>query len=206
MTNDIPPRTFGNLFTVLLLSIATAGCASVVRKPASWSKGGAPTQRVQVVSEPAGASVYLRGRFLGVTPTVVELSRRDARQILRIEKEGYRALDVAVKRRFSALLAGNLPLAGLAVMAGGSHGMDPPSTSEQIRWAIFAPGIGVGLDLLTGAGYALPSRVHVTLHTESPYERSVTAGCPPPGQCMEGGAAAGVQSKPSRRERPSCRC
>ena len=158
-------RSGCRLVVLAAMCIITTGCASLIRPSGSWRQGGPGTQPVAVSSEPAGAAVFRQGQFLGVTPTTVYLNRRNATHVLRIEKDGFRTVDVPVKRRLSPLLAGNAvwPVVGVLMAAGSGR---PDAESRAVRYAVLFPAVGVGVDLLTGAGFTLPSRLHVTLESQ----------------------------------------
>lgn len=106
------------------VSGATRDLYDRVRKRAT----GLPPSDLRVLSTPDGASVYIDGRFMGVTPAVVPVSLPGT-HLLRVEKDGYirEGRDVEVlpgpteevtltlrptkkKDRFEELLAGALPL------------------------------------------------------------------------------------------------
>jgi hypothetical protein len=55
---------------------------------------------IPVYSEPAGARVYLDGRPMGATPTIVMVNRKDA-GILRIELPGYEPLVLDIDKEFN---------------------------------------------------------------------------------------------------------
>ncbi|HJR58328.1 MAG TPA: PEGA domain-containing protein [Vicinamibacterales bacterium] len=145
--------------------VLISGCASVVHKAPGFG-GGTTVQEIEVTSEPAGARVFLRGAPAGITPTRLRLIRKDPHQVVRLEKDGYRSVDVPIRRKVSGAVAGNIPFGLLALNPlNGPNGLsdNPWSRSEQVAYAFILPAIGVGVDFLTGAAYALPSRVHVTL-------------------------------------------
>ena len=52
---------------VVVLALTTASCTTLFNRT---------SQRVEVVSEPPGATVYVDGAEVGTTPTEVVLSRR----------------------------------------------------------------------------------------------------------------------------------
>lgn len=67
------------MFTVLLAMLSLTSCATVL-------KGS--TQGVTVDSTPSGAAVYIDGKAMGTTPTVIPLEKKEYSSI-RVEKEGY---------------------------------------------------------------------------------------------------------------------
>ena len=65
------------------------------------------TQVVAVSSDPPGARVLIDDEPVGVTPTFVDLPRRERDLALRLEKEGFAAVDVPVGRSLSGWLWGD---------------------------------------------------------------------------------------------------
>ncbi len=117
-------RTLAGL---LLVSIGSGGCATLL---------SGTTQKVEIVSDPPGATARVAGKEV-VTPATVELARNSAYQVT-IEKEGYEPAKREIARKMN----------------------------EQIYWNVFAGGIFVGMlvDVATGACYKLePSVVKVSL-------------------------------------------
>jgi hypothetical protein len=126
-----------------------AGCATVIN---------GRSQAVTVISEPSGARVFVKDQQVGITPARLELPRRDAHIVLRLEKDGFSAQEVAVKQSLSGWLALDvgvgldpLPCQGLS-----STGACP---------AVVAGNVGalLAIDFLTGAAHALPRIVRVVL-------------------------------------------
>ena len=60
---------------VVILALTTASCATLFN---------GTSQRVEVVSEPPGATVYVDGAEVGITPTEVVLSRRSREREFRV--------------------------------------------------------------------------------------------------------------------------
>lgn len=75
----------------VVLSLVLAGCATL------FAPG---PDLVPVDSEPAGARVYLDGRLVGATPTIVVVNRKDA-GLLRIELPGYEPLTLDLDKEFN---------------------------------------------------------------------------------------------------------
>jgi hypothetical protein len=150
------------------LAMCLSGCASLLYKAPDVR--GSLKQQVEVTSDPVGATVRLNGIIVGVTPTKVAVRRRESGQTLSLDKEGFTGVEVALKRRPDAATFGNLALAALALNPlSGPNGLsdNPWSRSQQVLFAFVFPVVGFGLDLATGAAYAVPSRVHVTLKPKS---------------------------------------
>jgi len=83
-----------------------------------------------------------------------------------LEKEGFISAPVLLKRRVSAATFGNLAFSAMAlnpVNGPGGLSDNPWSRSQQVAFALILPAIGAGVDVITGAAYAAPARVHVKL-------------------------------------------
>ena len=85
-----------------LCSLACTGCASVMN---------GRTQVMAVSSDPPGAHVLVDEEHVGVTPTFVDLPRRERNLTLRLEKEGFGSVHVPVRRSASGWLWGDAALA-----------------------------------------------------------------------------------------------
>jgi hypothetical protein len=128
---------------VLAAWLLTSGCATIAH---------GRTQGIRVLSAPAGATVSVKGESVGVTPARVVLNRSESDVVLRLEKEGYGAVDVPLKSTLSGWTGANLPLGLFGGATGGNLGM------------IGAVAFYGGIDLITGAAYSFePNAVHVVL-------------------------------------------
>lgn len=151
----------------LALGVCLSGCGSVVYRAPDLR--GSLTQQIEVTSTPAGAIVRLNGVIVGRTPARIAVRRRQRGQILGFEKDGYSRTDIPLSRGPSGATLGNLALSALALNPlNGPNGLsdNPWSRSQQVSAALILPAVGLGIDLLTGAAYAHPSRVHVDLSTK----------------------------------------
>lgn len=141
-----------------LCSLVFTGCASVMN---------GRTQVVAVSSDPPGAHVFVDEEHVGVTPTFVDLPRRERNLTLRLDKEGFGSVDVPVRRSPSGWLWGD---AALAVTNGLVAGQ---AIGDQTEWAhvfVQSAALWFGIDLLTGAAFERPRHVQATLQRrpESP--------------------------------------
>lgn len=80
------------------------GCATVT--------GGARDPKVAVTSNPPGATVVVDGQPRGVTPTIVEMSRKSDHEVV-IQQTSYESVVVPVKRQFNPWIIGNILIGGL---------------------------------------------------------------------------------------------
>lgn len=161
--------TWRAFWILVLCSLAFTGCASVMN---------GRTQVVAVSSDPPGAHVFVDDEHVGVTPTFVDLPRRERNLALRLEKEGFGSVSVPVSRSPSGWLWGN---AALAVTNGLSAGQ--AIGHRQTEWAhvfVQSAALWFGIDLLTGAAFGRPDHIQATLERrlETP---SPGAGLVPPG-------------------------
>jgi hypothetical protein len=90
----------GLLLAVGLLS----GCATIT--------GGTRPQKVQIDSDPPGATVFVDGRPCGVTPATVALDRKVEHRI-QLEKDGYVPTAADLKPGVNPWIFGNVVVGGL---------------------------------------------------------------------------------------------
>src|SRR4051794_7512909 len=102
------------------LSAAAATCAALCAAGCATMSHGT-TQSVRVTSDPPGAQVTVLSQkpgetatvrsHPGVTPLVLELTRRDPNIVVRLEAPGCDAAEIRLKRSVSGWTAGNLIVA-----------------------------------------------------------------------------------------------
>lgn len=155
------PRRFrvlvGAGFTAILFS---NGCATIAH---------GRYQRIQVETDPPSAKVSVEGtrrQTKGVvrfeTPGEVAVHRKEERVVLRIEKDGYGPVEVALKRGASAWTP--LGFAGFVGGLGVWLGMLEGGAGVGMAVGAAYGGVGVAIDLLTGSAFRLhPSRISLTL-------------------------------------------
>jgi hypothetical protein len=138
--------------------VATGFCAAVLFSAGCASVVNGRTQAVTVTSEPSGARVFIKSQLVGVTPARLELKRRDADIVLRLEKDGFSAQEIALKRSVSAWLLAD---AGVGLNPVSCQGLD----SSQGCPAALAANLGtlVLIDFMTGAAYRHPGVVRAIL-------------------------------------------
>lgn len=187
-------------FRVLVpCSLVFTGCASVMN---------GRTQVVAVSSDPPGAHVFVDNEHVGVTPTFVDLPRRERNLALRLEKEGFGSVHVPVRRSPSGWLWGD---AALAVSTGLSAGQ--AIGHRKTEWThvfLQSAAFWLGIDLLTGAAFKRPHHVQATLEKrlQMPSPRAglaspaVREGLVLPALPVEGAGAAHARTDaPGGRER-----
>ena len=155
------------LLVVVLLG--SSGCASLFYKAPDLR--GSLLQTVEVTSDPPGATVWRDGIHAGVTPAKIKIRRKAPAGALVLEKPGHERLTFPLKRRPSAAVWTNLVWPALALSPHtGSRGLAdaPLSRSGQVTLAFVLPAVAVGVDMLSGAAYEFPPRVHVVLKPAAP--------------------------------------
>lgn len=91
--------------TIVLLLVGVmfqTGCATIVQS--------GPDQ-IQVRSNPEGADVHLNGVFVGKTPTMVSIRRKDD-ALIEIKKEGYETMTVDRHKVLAGWFLGNILIGG----------------------------------------------------------------------------------------------
>lgn len=101
--------------------LGVSGCATVT--------GGARDPKVTVTSDPPGAAVTVDGQPRGVTPAIVELSRKCDHQV-EIIGPGCEPVCIHVERRLNPWLFGNILVGGLIgvvvdVATDSTHRLSP---------------------------------------------------------------------------------
>lgn len=161
--------SLGVACALLAACAVSSGCATAIN---------GRTQRVAVASSPPGAQVYLHDAPVGVTPTFVDVPRRDPDLQLRLEKEGYESAVFPLERSRSGWSWGNMLLAGVPVNE---------YTLEMWVGAMAVYGIAGSLwDAMTGGAYTRPDLVRATL-------------APNPRPVNESSVEGGRDSSPSAR-------
>lgn len=102
---------FAKLQVFLLLSILLSGCATIIH---------GPYQSVGISSHPANASIWVDRQFVGNTPLIVDLTRKDS-HFVRIELDDYQPYEVAFTRKLSGW-----------VIVGGMIGLVVDATSGSL--------------------------------------------------------------------------
>ena len=141
-------------WVVVVLAIAVSGC----------SLRNGRVQLVQVRSTPPGAAVFVDGEPAGVTPEEVEVRRRNADPVVRVEKVGFATMERELDRGLSGWFAADLCLAGalaaLFVFSSGSDGSSGPASAAS--GALGAAIVLVPV-LATGSAFSFGEEVEVVL-------------------------------------------
>lgn len=118
--------------TLTFLIFMFTSCATIMN---------GPNQRIAVTTMPTDANVWVDQYFVGKSPVVLQLTRKDD-HLIHIELDGYEPQDLVLSRKVSGWVFGN----------------------------IFVPGsiIGVAIDAFTGSIYRLTPE-QVSLNMENQY-------------------------------------
>lgn len=146
---------------VLAASFLCSGCATFAH---------GPVENVAVTSTPPGAAIYVDGaRTPETTPATVSVRRRRSTTI-RIERTGYESQEIRLTRRGSRWLWLDL---GICLNPLAIQGLDSPSQWPLVVLGCF--GSLAGIDLLSGAAFAVQKHVSVDLKPVSASGRDETA-------------------------------
>ncbi len=111
-------------FPLILLS----SCASIMH---------GTRQTVGISSNPSNAEVWVDNQYIGCSPTIVELSRKDNHYVT-IKLQGYQPYEVALTRGVSGWVFGNVVFGGLVGLAvdaisGGLYELTPDQIQGELR-------------------------------------------------------------------------
>lgn len=111
----------------VLCTAALAGCATIMH---------GTKQGVGISSMPSAAKVTVDNSVKGVTPVVLELSRKD-NHIVKLELDGYQAYETTLTRKTSGWVWGNIVFGGIPGLAvdaisGGLYVLTPEQISGQM--------------------------------------------------------------------------
>lgn len=139
---------------VLLASVLGQGCVTML---------GTKAQSITFTSGPPGAAVFVDGRPEGVTPLGLFLSRGSGHNI-RIEKDGYRSVEIQIRTRknWLAAIVPNLIWFPPLFWVRAAIGIDPQSEAEETRNRV-----------LLGLSFAFPAAI-MYMDYRSPKSSSLT--------------------------------
>ncbi len=117
-----------NLIIALSLLASMTSCATIMH---------GTRQSVGIASNPTDASVWVDRNFVGSTPIIVDMSRKD-NHIVRLELEGYQPYEINFSRQLSGWVFGNIIFGGfigLAVdaVSGGIYMLTPDQVQAELR-------------------------------------------------------------------------
>jgi len=115
--------------SVLLIAALTAGCASIIH---------GSRQDVRVTSVPSGAVVRVNlNNQATTTPGVLTLNRKEIGYVLTFEKQGYKPVEVSLRRTVDGWLFGNILFGGLVGIvidfaSGSAYKLTPDEVSTVL--------------------------------------------------------------------------
>jgi len=110
-----------------LLALSFSGCATIIH---------GKYQDVRISSNPVDARVQVDGHYLGQTPLMVSLRRKDNHNVL-ITLDGYQPYNMTINRKLSGWIVGNVIYGGV---------------------------LGIAVDAITGSMYILsPSDINADI-------------------------------------------
>ena len=113
-----------------LLTAAAIAAVLSLNACATIMHGG--KQNVGINSTPSGATVFIDGQNMGVTPANLNLSRKDT-HIVRIDLAGYQPYEMTMSRGVSGWVWGNLVFGGLiGLVVDASTGALYKLSPEQV--------------------------------------------------------------------------
>jgi hypothetical protein len=108
-----------------LMQLLYPGCATLI---------DGPTQQVRVRSKPAGATVFVDGKQVGLTPATAVVSRWGWHRV-RIEMPGYEPYEVKLEKRSNSNATGNLYIGGVWIvvdaLTGAIYDLRIPPEAEK---------------------------------------------------------------------------
>ena len=138
------------LRTIALAAVlAMAGCATLFN---------GTSQRIQVISEPPGAEVFLDGELAGTTPTEVVVNRRLAEHEFRVVEESGNAQYRWLRRDLDDRAWLNI-FSGAFVGWGAYFRSAEDNLEGNLGIGIFAALIPIVVDLGLGGAHEFPDRI-----------------------------------------------
>ena len=155
--------------------LATVSCATIL-------SGGRLSQRVEVLSTPPGAEVYLDEEAVG-TPTKVEISRKTVEPQIRIVEPSGNSRVRRLRRGLSSGIGTDIAGGIFLGYATGARYED-----FHLGAAFLMSLVPVVVDLLTGAAFEFPSQVEFDLSPErrQPGTQQSVRSMPPHGRVLRG--------------------
>ncbi len=116
------------IITALMLSTTLTSCATIIH---------GSHQTVGISSSPSDAWIWVDRNYVGNTPLILELSRKDNHTV-RIELPGYMPYEIQFTKEVSGWVFGNVVFGGfigLAVdaISGGIYRLTPEQVHAELR-------------------------------------------------------------------------
>lgn len=138
-------RKFGWFISIGVIAILAAGCASIIH---------GSRQDIRVTSNPSGAVVRVNlNNQATTTPGILTLNRKEIGYVLTFEKQGYKPVEVSLRRTVDGWLFGNIIFGGLVgIVIDFASGSAYKLTPDEVNTVLGQRGAslrdGKGGDLL----------------------------------------------------------
>ena len=115
--------------SAVMIGVLTAGCASIIH---------GSRQDIRVTSNPSGAVVRVNlNNQATTTPGIVTLNRKEIGYALTFEKQGYKPVEVSLRRTVDGWLFGNIIFGGLVGIvidfaSGSAYKLTPDEVSTVL--------------------------------------------------------------------------
>ena len=121
-------KIINKLITILMLATTISSCATIMH---------GTYQTVGISSNPSDAWVYVDRNYVGNTPLLLELSRKD-NHLVRIELPGYLPYEIQFTKTVRGWVFGNIVFGGLIGLAvdavsGGIYRLTPEQVHAELR-------------------------------------------------------------------------
>lgn len=108
--------------------ISLTGCCTIMH---------GTRQSIGIASNPSHASIWVDSNYVGQTPLIVEMSRKN-NHFVRIELEGYQPYEATFSRQMSEWVFGNIVFGGIIGLAvdaisGGLYKLTPDQVQAELR-------------------------------------------------------------------------
>jgi hypothetical protein len=121
-------RRFRSFVLTLLSFSSLTSCATIMH---------GTRQSIGIASNPSNASVWVDRAYMGDTPIIVSMSRKD-NHFVRIELDGYLPYEATFSRQLSGWVLGNFVFGGVIGLAvdantGGIYRLTPDQVQAEMR-------------------------------------------------------------------------
>jgi len=129
---------------VTWLVFSLQGCMTIV---------GKRLQAVDVTANPAGARVFVDGAYQGETPLSLRLAKKPP-HVIRIEKDGYRPVEIRMKKQklwLPAIFGNLIWIPPIAMWGFNPDAQSPGEEFAMVFFPILSLAVSVGAMVLDGA-------------------------------------------------------
>jgi len=139
-----PTGPLGPLLAACVMAFTLQACLTLV---------GKRSQTVDITARPPGARVFVDGALRGEAPLTLELAKRPP-HIIRIEKDGYRPVEIRLKKRklWLPVVLGNLIwIPPIALWGFNPDAQTPRQEFAAVFFPVLAMCVSAGAMALDGA-------------------------------------------------------